>query len=297
MTSELFIVKNIAIRNDVPHYETTSPFLDINIMTGAKPKNLVQTIERAAVIFDILSQSPNGLSLGELARKAILPKGTTHRLLSSMAYFDFIRQEPTTKNYHLGFKLVELGNTLLGQIDLRSQARSFLIKLSETVRETVHLVVLDRDKALYVDKVDLHIKTSGLQMVSRLGSRIPLHCSSVGKVLLAHMEKSDAQRLISETVLDRKTKNTITDPKELMQHLPLVRMNGYAIDDEENEDGIRCVAAPIRNGNGRVVAAMSISGPTTRITMERIETELIRLVCETAKNVSAQLGCRDVKNK
>ncbi|MCB2169292.1 MAG: IclR family transcriptional regulator [Deltaproteobacteria bacterium] len=263
-------------------------------MTGAKPKNLVQTIERAAFIFDILSQFPNGLSLGELARKTNLPKGTAHRLLSSMAYFDFIRQEPTTKNYHLGFKLADLGNLLLTQIDLRSQARSFLINLSETVKETVHLVVLDKDKALYIDKVDLHPKASGLHMVSRLGSRIALHCSSVGKVLLAHMGKTDAEKLISGIGLTKRTQNTISDPEELMQHLSFVRENGYAIDDEENEEGIRCVAAPIRNGNCKVEAAVSISGPTTRITMDRIETELKKLICETANNISIQLGCKDM---
>jgi DNA-binding IclR family transcriptional regulator len=260
-------------------------------MTGPKPKNLVQTIERTAFIFDILSQYPSGLSLGELARKTNLPKGTAHRLLSSMAYFDFIRQEPTTKNYHLGFKLADLGNLLLSQIDLRRQAHSFLINLSETVKETVHLVVLDQDMALYIDKVDLHSKASGLQMVSRLGSRIPLHCSSVGKVLLAHMEKAKAEKMISGIGLAKRTANTIADPNELRQHLETVRANGYAIDDEENEAGIRCVAAPIRTGNGRVEAAMSISGPTTRITMERIATELRWLVCETANSISAQLGC------
>jgi IclR family KDG regulon transcriptional repressor len=263
-------------------------------MKETKPKNLVQTIERESYIFDILSQFPNGLSLGELARKTNLPKGTAHRLLSSMAYFDFVRQEPTTKNYHLGFKLVDLGNLMLSQIDLRSQARSFLINLSEKVKETVHLVVLDRDKALYIDKVDLHPKASGLQMVSRLGSRISLHCSSVGKVLLAYMEKTDAEKLIFGTRLAKRTENTITESEELMRHLASVRENGYAIDDEENEEGIRCVAAPIHNGSGRIEAAMSISGPTTRITLERIETELKELVCETANHISAQLGCKDM---
>ncbi len=260
-------------------------------MPGSKPKNLVQTIERAAFIFEILSQSPGGLTLGELARQAHLPKGTAHRLLASMAYVDFIRQEPTTKNYHLGFKLVDLGNILLSQIDLRTQAHSFLISLSETVKETVHLVVLDRNKALYIDKVDLHPKASGLQMVSRLGARIPLHCSSVGKVLLAFMDSADAEKLISGETLAQRTPNTITDAHKLRQHLAFVRANGYAIDDEENEEGIRCVAAPIRNGSGRVEAAMSISGPITRITMPRIEKELKKLVCETANKISVQLGC------
>jgi IclR family KDG regulon transcriptional repressor len=263
------------------------------MMKGVRPKNLVQTIERVAFIFDILSSYTNGLSLGELALKSGLPKGTAHRLLSSMAYFDFIRQDPGSKNYHLGFKLVDLGNVLLSKIDLRSEARPFLIQLSDTVEETVHLVVLDKDKALYIDKVDLHPKASGLQMISRLGSRIELHCSSVGKVLLAYMGSSEAEAIIRGIGLDKKTEHTITDPNGLKQHLNLIRQKGYAIDDEENEVGIRCVAAPIFDESGQVKAAMSISGPATRITMDRIEKELRDRVCLTARLISAKLGYKN----
>jgi len=261
-------------------------------MAGSKPKNLVQTIERTAFILDIVGRHPNGLSLGDLAREADLPKGTTHRLVSSMVFFDFIRQDPATKNYQLGFKLVDLGNLLLSQIDLRSEARPYLIHLSESVEETIHLVVLDGEQALYIDKVDLHTKSSGLRMGSRVGSRIDLHCRSVGKVLLAHMENHEVEAIVSKTGLAKRTANTITDPNHLLGHLASVRENGFAIDDEENEEGIRCVAAPISNDSGRVEAAMSISGPTTRITMERIETDLKARIMETAKQISAKLGFR-----
>jgi DNA-binding IclR family transcriptional regulator len=99
--------------------------------------------------------------------------------------------------------------------------------------------------------------------------------------------------LISASALEKRTPKTITNPEELRRHLLFVRENGYAIDDEENEEGIRCVAAPIRNGNGKVEAALSISGPTTRITLKRIETELKSLACQTASSISAQLGCKD----
>ena len=282
------------MRNVISHYDT----LWIIAMTkkastkGKKPANLVQTIERTALILEILGHSPSGISLGELSEKVELPKGTTHRLITSLAYFDFIRQDPLTKNYQLGFKLVDLGNLLLSEIDLRSEARPYLIRLSESIKETIHLVVLDDDKALYIDKVNLYPKSSGLQMISRLGSRIGLHCSSVGKVLLAHMENSECETIISRTGLTKRTSNTITDPVRLMQYLATVRKNGYAIDDEENEVGIRCVAAPIQDERGRVKAAMSISGPTTRITPNRIETELKERVCETANQISARLGYR-----
>jgi DNA-binding IclR family transcriptional regulator len=149
----------------------------------------VQTIERIALILEILGHYPNGLSLGELSDKVELPKATTHRLLTSMAYFNLVRQDRARKHYHLGFKLVELGNNLLIHIDFRKEAHPYLISLSDEFQETAHLVVLDHNKALYIDKVDL-CSREGLQMVSRLGTRIPLHCSAVGKALLAYMTET-----------------------------------------------------------------------------------------------------------
>jgi len=257
---------------------------------GKKPANLVQTIARVALILEILGHYPSGLSLGELSEKVELPKGTTHRLLTSMAYFDFIRQDQVSKHYHLGFKLVELGNNLLSHIDIRKEARPYLIDLSDDVQETIHLVVLDQNKALYIDKVDLHSRMGGLQMVSRLGSRNPLNCTAVGKVLLAYMPEMDAEIIIQQIDPDRQTNNTITDPSELKKHLNMIREKGYAVDDEENEVGVRCVAAPIRNEIGNVVAAMSVSGPTTRITNEKINDSLKFQVTETAMKISRKLG-------
>jgi IclR family acetate operon transcriptional repressor len=257
---------------------------------GKKPNNLVQTIERTALILEILGHSPSGMSLGELSEKVELPKGTTHRLITSLAYFDLIRQDPPTKNYQLGFKLVELGNQLLSHIDLRKEAHPYLIDLSGAVQEIVHLVVLDQTKALYIDKVDLHSQRSGLQMVSRLGARISLHCSAVGKAMLAFMDRTESETMIQTLDFDRRTNNTITDPAELKQHLKKIRAAGYAIDDEENEEGVRCVGAPIRNEIGKVIAAMSVSGPTTRITFEKIDAILKSRVTDTAMKISRKLG-------
>ncbi len=257
---------------------------------GKKPTNLVQTIARMALLLEILGHYPSGLSLGELSKKVELPKGTTHRLLTSMAYFDFIRQDQGSKHYHLGFKLVELGNRLLSHIDIRKEARPILIDLSDEVQETIHLVVLDQNKALYIDKVDLHSRKGGLQMVSRLGSRVPLNCTAVGKVLLAHIPEHDAEMIFQNLNPHPRTENTITDPSTLKKHLHMIREKGYAIDDEENEVGVRCVAAPIQNEIGKVVAAMSVSGPTTRMTLEKIDKSVKPRVTETAMRISHKLG-------
>jgi DNA-binding IclR family transcriptional regulator len=262
---------------------------------SSKPNNLVQTIERASSILDILAQSPQGISIRKLSDKIKLPKGTTHRLLSSLSYFGYVRQDPKTRNYLLGLKLVELGQLLLSQLDLRKEAEPFLRDLAERTKETVHLVFLDRDEIVYIDKVETDQNPSGLKMASRVGLRNPAHSSAVGKVLLAHFSEEELKSFIKEKGLLKRTENTIADPTQLREHLKSVRAQGYAIDDEENEKGIRCVAAPIYNEVGKPVAAMSISGPAFRITKKVIQESLKKEVMETALKISQRLGFRGGK--
>ena len=230
----------------------------MSINRDSKPKNLVQTIERASSILDILGQSQQGTSIRELSTKINLPKGTIHRLLSSLLYFGYVRQDPKTRNYFLGFKLVELGNLLLGQLDLRKEAEHFLRDLAEGTNETVHMVVIDRDEVVYIEKVESEQNSGGLRMASRVGLRNPIHSCAVGKVLLADFSDEALDHFLRGKNLMKRTENTMTDPIQLKEHLKLVRKQGFAIDDEENEKGIRCVAAPIRNGADKVVAAISI---------------------------------------
>jgi IclR family KDG regulon transcriptional repressor len=265
----------------------------INSARGSKPANLVQTIERAALILDTLSQKPQGVSLRELSAEVALPKGTTHRLLSSLAYFGYVRQDLATRDYLLGFRLVELGNRLLNQLDLRTEAKPLLVELGRSVKETVHLVILDQNEVLYIDKVESDENPGGLRMASRIGSRTQAHSCAVGKVLLADLSEDQLDEYIKKQGLPRLTERTLTDPAQLKEHLKAIRKRGYAVDDEENERGIRCVAAPIRNGSGRVTAATSISGPAIRITRERIRDTLQREIMETAARISKGLGFRE----
>lgn len=254
------------------------------------PGNLVQTIERVSSILDVLGKFPRGISVGELSEKVSLPKGSTHRLLSSLVYFDFVSQNKSTKKYHLGFKLVQLGNLLINQIDFRNEARPFMQELAKKTGETIHLVILDQNEALYIDKVALN--QTGLQMMSRIGFRIPIHSTSVGKILAAYLDEDELDRIINENNLSRQTKNTITDISLFKEHLKNVRACGYAIDDEENEKGIRCVAAPIQSENGKVLAAVSISGPSIRLSIKAIRDSLKGQVCNTALNISKKIGFR-----
>ena len=259
----------------------------------SKPNNLVQTIERISVILDILGQNPQGISIRDLSSKVSLPKGTTHRLLSSLSYLGYVRQDPKTRNYLLGFKLVELGNILLGQLDLRKEAAPFLNDLAERVKETVHMVILDRNEVVYIDKVEGDHNPSGLRMASRIGLRNPAHSSAVGKVLISHLPDEELNQFFKGRGLAKRTENTITDTAQLKEHLKIVRNQGYAIDDEENEKGVRCVGAPIYNEAGNAVAAISVSGPAFRVTKKLVQESLTKEVMETASKISQRLGYRE----
>ncbi len=258
-----------------------------------KPNNLVQSIERISLILDILGQNPQGISIKDLSLKTNLPKGTTHRLLSSLAYFGYVRQDPKTRNYLLGFKLVELGNILLNQLDLRKEAEPFLKELAEKTKETVHMVIFDQNEVVYIEKVEWDHNPSGLRMASRIGLRNPAHSSAVGKVLLSFFSEERLDQFFKEKKLTKRTENTITEMNLLKEHLKMVRKQGFAIDDQENEEGVRCVGAPIFDRTGNAVAAISISGPAFRVTKKMILESLKKEVMETALKISQQLGYRE----
>jgi DNA-binding IclR family transcriptional regulator len=259
-----------------------------SLISAKRPTNLVQTIERMDQLLTILSKFPRGIQLGDLAAKVGLPKGTTHRLVSSLAYFDYIQQDLNSRKYKLGFKLVTLGEQVLDQIDLRSIAHPHLLELSQQSMEIAHLVVMDNDEALYVDKIQP--VREGLHMSSRIGYRAPLHCTAVGKALLACQSRDEFDRIIQAKGLPRRTANTITDVARLKYHLEKVKKNGYALDNEEHSQGVRCVAAPIHNKKGMVFAAVSVSAPAVRISLNLARGRIKTLVASTAQMISNQLG-------
>jgi DNA-binding IclR family transcriptional regulator len=219
-----------------------------------------------------------------------LPKGTIHRILSSLSYFGYIRQDAVTKNYSLGLKLIELGSLLFGQLDLRRVAEPILRELAETTGETAYMVVLDGSEVVYIEKIESLQLTGGLKMASKVGSRNPLHSCAVGKTLLSFFPEQELDRLIRKKGLPRRTGNTITNPERLKAQLRVVRAQGYAVDDEENEEGIRCLAAPVFDEKGRPVAAISVSGPAVRVTKKIIQDVFRKEVMKAASEISRRLG-------
>ncbi len=247
---------------------------------------LIQSVDRALQILDVFSLKEKELGVTEIAHRLDLHKSTAFGLLTTLEYWGCIEQNRQTGKYRLGLKLLELGDRVKEGLDLRVLALPFLQELVERYRETVHLVVHDRGEVVYIEKVE---GPTAIRMYSQVGKRAPMHSTGVGKVILAYRPLQEVDALIEEKGLSSYTPNTITDPEVLREELIKIRKNGYCFDNEEIEVGLRCVAAPIMDSQQEVVAAISLSGPSMRMTDEQMK-ELIIPVKETALKISWSLG-------
>jgi DNA-binding IclR family transcriptional regulator len=246
----------------------------------------VQSIERALSLLEALEDGRGEIGIAALSKRVGLHVSTVHRILATLVARGYARQNPETGRYALGAKALHLAESYLGQMDIRRIVRPVLERLSQETGETANLVILDRREALYLDKVE---SPQSLRIFSRIGRRAPLHCTAVGKVLLAYGSKAQVNTLLGPGALERLTKHTITSIAQVRRELEKVREQGFALDREECEEGACCIAVPIRQARGDVEAALGISAPAMRLTPRRIE-ELIPIMLRTGREVSAQLG-------
>lgn len=246
----------------------------------------IQSVDRALKILDILSTRKEGYGVTELSVKLPLNKTSVYRMLSTLVQHGLVEQDPETERYKMGYKVLEWSSRLLDSLDLRTEAKPYLRELEQLTNEVIHLVIYDRGEVVYIEKLE---GNETLRMHSKVGNRAPMHCTGVGKVILAHLPVAEAAQIIERYNLAAHTRYTITDKDTLYEHLQIVRAQGYALDLQENELGINCIAAPIFDHSGKVVSALSISGPAMRMTDERIET-LKETVIETGKKISRRLG-------
>jgi len=246
----------------------------------------VQAVERAVRILKALGDEEPELGVSELARQLGLKKSTVHRLLNTLQVEGLVEQNPETGKYRLGLEILRLAGTLLRQLeDLQQVARPFLKALAEECEETVNLAILAGDGVINVDRIPSPHRVRNIGWVGR---KMPLHCVSAGKVFLAYMPEEEVERFLNSK-LPRLTKYTITDPAELRKELQQVRELGYGVGLEELEEGLNAVAAPIRDYRGKVVAAISVSGPSFRLTREKIP-EVAEMTKRAADEVSRHLG-------
>ena len=253
--------------------------------SAKKELQLVKAVDHALMLLSCYTEEEE-MGVTELSKKLGLHKNNVFRILATLELRGYIEQNPKTEAYRLGPKVFELGLMFKYQMGLIKHARPVMQELRDRFNETVYLGVLRDVYAVYIDNVET---THTVRVVSRVGTQIPSYATAIGKVQLAYMSQDELEELFKDRRLKAYTPNTITDRDELFEHLRQVAEQGYALDNEEYQEDVKCVGAPIRDYTKYVVAGLSISAPSFRMTDERIK-EMIPAVKEAALAISRQLG-------
>ncbi len=257
-------------------------------ISGEKAENTsmngVQSIERAFDLLECLARSANWVGISELSIATGQPVATVHRLLKTLIAREYVIRDSRTRRYSLGPAFHTLLNTTLHTPNWNELATPFLRELVEISGETANLAIMERDKAVYVAQVQ---SSRMVRMFTELGNRVPLHNTGCGKVLLAFQPESVANTIIAGTGLAPYTEKTITHPNQFRQELARIRTNGYAIDNGEQEEGVRCISVPVYGKGNKVVAAISISGPASRL-----DSSITSSLVPQLKRVSHDLSTR-----
>ena len=246
-----------------------------------------RSVEKALSIVEVMAQSSRPMRLQEIASKVGIPASTAMRFLTTLAHRNYVSQDPESLRYALTLKLCNIANQISFRSSMRDLVRPQLIELSDLCQESSCLAVEDESQVVYIDVVEA--PDMMLRTLQRIGKRAPLHSTGVGKCLLVNYTERQLQWLAEEHGFERLTENTITGIEELRREVNLVRERGYAVDNEECEPGVRCLAVPLRDYTGQVVASISISAPTSRLTMEKVE-ELEPKIKTVAAYMSHELG-------
>jgi IclR family KDG regulon transcriptional repressor len=247
------------------------------------------SLEKGLRLVEVVAKTKS-IGLRELAAEAGFPPSTVHRLLSILTACHYLTQDAGSKKYRLPLKFLELGAIVREDLDVIGVARPHMSALVEATSETVNLAFFDNGEVVYVDQISN--SNSLLRMFTRVGTRAPLHCTGVGKARLAAMPDESVAEYWQSVKKERNTVNTIMDEQSLKRELQAIRRVGYAVDNEEMEIGVRCVACLIRQHRAGIVGSVSISGPSSRLTIDNVPS-LGELVRESASRITADLGYRD----
>lgn len=249
----------------------------------------VQSIDRALDIIETVAVEQDGKSLTEIAAQTELHKSTAYRIITTLlkrGYLDKTEQG----NYKIGLKLIEAVSYYINDLELQTEARPYVAKITSHLGLSSYLGVLDGDKVVYIERMDV---ISAVKLYTQIGHRVNAYCSSLGKCLLANYSNEELDEIMADCSFIKFTPNTISGMEALRRELAEVRRKGWAIDDEEYEPGHRCVGAPIYDYKGDIIAAISASGDKHVLTDERIE-EVAQYVVKTAREISRNLGYTDM---
>ncbi len=248
----------------------------------------IQVLDRALALLETLSHQGPDLTLAQISELLKLHKSTAHRLIMVLERHKLIEKNSNTGKYRLGLKLFELGTKAIGQLDLRERTRPFLERAVRETGETGHLCVYDDGEVVYLDKIE---PSRSVRLTSSVGRRNPAYCTAVGKAIMAYLPEAQVEEAVRKHGLDQLTRKTITNMLDLRADLAKVRSLGYAIDDEEHEEGVLCVGAPVWSVGEYPIAAISVSGPIFRLSHEKVPA-VAESIMTIAKALSHELGMR-----
>jgi DNA-binding IclR family transcriptional regulator len=246
----------------------------------------MKSLLKAIDTIDAVARS-GSVGIRELSSMTGIPPSTVHRIVATLMARHYLRQDPINKRYSLSFRFLELGSQVQKQFNLISLARPHLERLMAEARESVNLAVQDGDSAIYLDCVPSNY--SMLQLFTKPGAQVPLYATAVGKMFLSQMSESDVESYLERTRLALNTPYTHIEPRQIKEDLKQIRLQGYSVDDEEMEEGVRCVAALIYDYTKQPAAAISISGASTRVAPARIS-QFGELTVHCAATISREMG-------
>lgn len=247
-----------------------------------------KSLAKALAVLEALSASQRPLSAAQLGRQLKLTRPTVYRILGTLSRYEYVTRHPDGPFYRPSFKLLELGHQVLERTDLLDAARPTLRQLAGQFRETVHLAVEEEGRMVYLDKME---GSGPFCANSRTGRRVPMHCTALGKSVLAHLPPERVRAILGRHGMLRATPRTIVTVSDMERELDRVRRQGYAIDDVEFEEGVRCVGAAILDHRGIPVAAMSVSAPVSRMRQARAH-QVGRILRDAVAEASRALGWR-----
>ena len=256
-------------------------------MRDASPQGSykVQALDRAFAVLDLLGESDMPLGLAQVASSLQLHKSTAHRFLMVLERHRMVERTSAGK-FRLGLRLFDFGNRAIEQYDLRDRAQPHLRRLVTETEETAHLCILEAARVIYIDKIE---PARSVRMITRIGASNPVHCTSVGKAILAFLPEDRAADIVRRLRFERFTNHTITTPEALRTEMEKTRRRGYAVDDEEYEEGLRCIAVPLLDAQRQPVAAISVSGPSFRVTAQKLPSIANHLL-QCVRGISADMG-------
>ncbi len=248
----------------------------------------VQSLTRGLSILHCLASTEGGLTLTDIAQRVQLPPSTTHRLLSTLEKMGYVYQAGDLALWYVGIEAFAVGSSFLSNRDFVAQSHAYMRRLMEQAGETTNLAILDGTEAVFVDQVQCR---ETMRTIVKLGSRVPLHASGVGKAIFASLPDDQIDAMLKVRGLPRITENTITSPETMWASIRVIRQRGWSFDDEEHLPGTRCVAAPFYDEHAEPLGAISIAGPTSRLPDDRIK-QLGPLVSHIAEEITHRLGGR-----